>query len=416
VSHRPSSRSALAALAGLALLTLPAAHAAEPTRVHLGSTLPLTGAEARVGGFFKEGYDLAVEEVNKAGGLQVGARKLPVALTLLDDTSTQATAVSLADRLVNSDRVDFLLGTYASHLIEAQSTVGEQNKIPYVNGGGGATKIYKRGFKYLFGTIAPVELLGTTLMQWVEVQQKAGRLPRPAKIALVWENTAHGKDFKKGVSDFVAQSGGAYQISVDESFALDGKDFGALLGKVKAAQVDLFLADAHLPDYITMHRQYVAAGLCHKVVSYGARGSEKSAIEALGQENVNYVLSGVWWSAQLGQKPGPAQDFVKLFQARYGNRQPEWFQALAYESARALFSAISQAGSLDREAVRQKLSELKMTSLLPGGTLQFPAALGNQAQNPFVVQQNLPDGSSPIVFPPDAATGTAVAANPRCAK
>jgi len=410
------SRRALAALAALSLLSAPAARAAEPTRVHLGATLPLTGAEARVGGFFKEGYELAVEEVNKAGGLQVGARKLPVALTLLDDTSTQATAVSLADRLVNNDKVDFLLGTYASHLIEAQSTVGEQNKVPYVNGGGGATKIYKRGFKYLFGTIAPVELLGTTLMQWIDVQQKAGKLPRPAKIALVWENTAHGKDFKKGVSDFVAQSGGGYQITVDESFALDGKDFGALLGKVKAAGVDLFLADAHLPDYITMHRQYVAAGLCHKVVSYGARGSEKAAIEALGQENVAYVLSGVWWSPQLGQKPGPAQDFVRLFQAKYPGRQPEWFQALAYESARALITSISQAGSLDREAVRQKLSELRMPSLLPGGTLQFPAALGNQAQNAFVVQQNLPDGSSPIVFPPDAATGSAVAANPRCAK
>ena len=417
MAHRLASlRRALTALAGLALLFAPAARAAEPTRVHLGATLPLTGAEARVGGFFKEGYELAVEEVNKAGGLQVGARKLPVALTLLDDTSTQATAVSLADRLVNSDKVDFLLGTYASHLIEAQSTVGEQNKVPYVNGGGGATKIYKRGFKYLFGTIAPVELLGTTLMQWIDVQQKAGKLPRPAKIALVWENTAHGKDFRKGVSDFVAQSGGAYQIPVDESFAFDGKDFGALLGKVKAAGVDLFLADAHLPDYITMHRQYVAAGLCHKVVSYGARGSEKAAIEALGQENVNYVLSGVWWSPQLGQKPGPAQDFVKLFEAKHAGRKPEWFQALAYESARALFAAISQAGSLDREAVRKKLSELKVTSLLPGGTLQFPAALGNQAQNAFVVQQNLPDGSSPIVFPPDAATGSAVAANPRCAK
>lgn len=394
-----------------------AARAADPAaRIHVGATLPLTGAEARIGGLFKEGYNLAVEQVNKAGGLQVGAKKLPVTLTLLDDTSSQANAVSLADRLVNSDKVDFLLGTYSSHLVEAQSTVGEQYKVPYVNGGGGATKIYRRGFKYLFGTLSPVELLGATLMQWIDAQQKAGKLPRPAKIALLWENTAHGKDFRKGISDFASKSGGAYQIAVDESFALDGKDFSALLGKVKAANVDLFLADAHLPDYITMHRQYVAAGMCHKVVSYGARGSEHSAIEALGQENVNYVLSGVWWSAQLGIRPGLAQDFVKAFQARYGNRQPEWFQALAYESARALFTSIQQAGSLDREAVRKKLTELRMPSLLPGGTLEYTASLGQQVQNAFVVQQNLPDGSSPIVFPPDVATGTAVAANPRCAK
>jgi len=409
------------ALLGLALAAAvagpPAARAAEPrTKVSLGATLPLTGAEARIGGFFKEGYELAVEEANKQGGLLVGGKRLPVELTILDDTTTQATAVSLADRLVNSDGVDFLLGTYASHLVEAQSTIGEQNRVPYVNGGGGASKIYKRGFKYLFGTISPVELLGTTLMAWIDVQQKAGKLPRPARIALLWENTAHGKDFRKGVSDFSAASGGAYQIAVDESFPLDGKDFSALLGKVKAANVDLFLADAHLPDYITMHRQYVSAGLCHKVVSYGARGSEKGAIEALGQENVNYVVSGVWWSAELGKKPGLAKAFVESFAARYGGRKPEWFQALGYESARALFTAIEQAGSLDREAVRSKLAALKMPSLLPGGTLEYPASGGQQAQNPFVLLQNLPDKTSPIIYPPADATGVAVGANPRCAK
>jgi branched-chain amino acid transport system substrate-binding protein len=339
-----------------------------------------------------------------------------VKLLLLDDTSTQATAVSLEDRLVNSDKVDFLLGTYASHLVEAQSTVAEENRIPYVNGGGGATKIYRRGFKYLFGLISPVELLGHTLMLWIDEQQKAGKLPRPAKIALLWENTAHGKDFRKGISDFSAKSGGAYQIAVDESFELNGKDFAPLLGKVKAAGVDLFLVDAHLPDYITMHRQYIAAGLCHKVVTYGARGAEKDAIQALGAENIAYVLSGVWWSPQLAQKQAQSRDFVNAFKARYGGREPEWFQALAYESARVLFAAIQQAGKLDREAVRVKLQAMKGPSLLPGGTLEFRPEVGDQVQNSFVVQQNQKDGSAPIIFPKDSATGVGVGANPKCAK
>jgi branched-chain amino acid transport system substrate-binding protein len=416
---RPTRLVPLASCLALALLALapsPSALAAEKTKIVIGATLPLTGAEARVGGFFKEGYELAFEEANKKGGLSVGGKKLGVELILQDDTTNQATAVSLADRLVNSDKVDFLLGTYASHLVEAQSTVGEQNRVPYVNGGGAATKIFKRNFKYLFGLLAPVELLGTTLMQWIDEQQKAGLLPKPAKIALVWENTAHGKDFRKGISDFAQKSGGAYQIAVDESFELNAKDYGALLGNVKAANVDLFLVDAHLPDYITMHRQYVQAGLCHKVVSYGARGSEEAAVKALGEENVRYVVSGVWWSPLLAAKPGPSRDFVESFKARYGGRSPEWFQALGYESARALFQAIEQAGKVDREAVRAKLAALKMPSLLPGGTLEFKAEFGQQAQNPFVVQQNLPGGTSPIIFPKDAATGQGVGVNPRCAK
>ncbi len=413
---RPFPRRSLTSLAAAALaLSLPSKALAAKDKIVIGATLPLTGAEARVGGFFKEGYDLAFEEVNKKGGLEVGGKKIPVQLVLQDDTSTQATAVSLADRLVNSDKVDLLLGTYASHLVEAQSTVGEENRVPYVNGGGGATKIYKRGFKYLFGLISPVELLGTTLMQWIDEQQKANKLPRPAKIALVWENTAHGKDFRKGISDFAQKSGGAYQIVVDEAFELNGKDFGALLGKVRAANVDLFLVDAHLPDYITMHRQYVAAGMCHKVVTYGARGAEKDAIQALGKENTAYVLSGVWWSNQLAARPGLSRDFVALYKAKYGkDREPEWFQALGYETARILFAAIRKAGKVDREAVRAALASTRFPSLLPGGTVEFKPELGQQVQNPFVVQQNQPDGTAPIIFPKDVATGTGVGANPRC--
>ncbi len=411
----PVARRAASLLAVLLAAVAPASsRAAPPSQVSIGATLPLTGSEARIGGFFKEGYDLAVEEVNKRGGLDVGGRKLPVSFTLLDDTSTQATAVSLADRLINVDKVDFLLGTYASHLVEAQSTVAEQNRVPYVNGGGGATKIYRRGFKYLFGLISPVELLGHTLMQWLDEQQKAGKIARPARIALLWENTAHGQDFRKGVSDFVAKSGGAYSIAVDESFELNGKDFGALLGKVKAANVQLYLVDAHLPDYITMHRQYVAAGLCHQVASYGARGAEADAVKALGRENVDRILSGVWWNAELGERPGVSQRFVQAFKARYGGRTPEWFQALAYESARVLFLAIEQAGTLDREAVRAKLAGMKTDSLLPGGRLEFSAAFGNQVQNPFVVQQNMPTGHAPIIYPKVVASAVGVAPNPKC--
>jgi branched-chain amino acid transport system substrate-binding protein len=108
-----------------------------------------------------------------------------------------------------------------------------------------------------------------------------------------------------------------------------------------------------------------------------------------------------------------AKQFVEAFKARYGGRTPEWFQALGYEAVRALLEAIHQAGTLDREAVRAKLAALKMASLLPGGTLDFPQDKGGQIQAPFVVQQNTPDGA-PIIFPQSIATAAGVAPNPRC--
>jgi branched-chain amino acid transport system substrate-binding protein len=389
-----------------------ASDTAVPDKIVIGSTLPLTGAESKTGGRYKQGYQLAVDEVNAAGGIDINGKKVKVELKLLDDTTDQAKAVNLAQRLITSDKVNAFLGTYSTPLVEAQSTVAEQNKIPYVNGGGAATSIYAKGYKWIFGTLATVENLATTEMGWIDGQQKAGKLPKPAKVAVVWENTSHGKDFRKGIEEFAKKSNGAYKIVVDESFALDGKDFSAVLNKVDAAKADLFMVDAHLPDFITMHRQYLSSGMCNKVITYGARGTELDAEKALGQKGVTYILSAVWWNAQLGDK-GLTKKFVDSFTKKFG-APPEWYQAVSYEAARSLFTAISNAKSVDKTKVRDALSSLQMTSILPGGKLSFPADKGGQADYPFVVQQNLPDGTQPIIFPTDVATGKGSAPNPGC--
>ena len=79
-------------------------------------------------------------------------------------------------------------------------------------------------------------------------------------------------------------------------------------------------------------------------------------------------------------------------------------------------TAIEQAGTLDKTKVREKLVVMKIPSILPGGELTFPAEFGQQSHAPFVVQQNQPDGSAPIIAPADSATGKGVAPNPNCGK
>src|SRR2546427_7554288 len=168
-----------------------AATAPSGSEILIGATLPLTGSEARIGGFYKEGYDLAFEEANQNGGVSVGGRKMQVRLTLLDDTSTQATAASLADRLINSDKVQFLLGTYSSHLVEAQSVVAEQNHVPYVNGGGGAEEVYKGGFKYPFGGLLPVQPASSARMAGIASEPRVGKLPAAAQVLWPLDNPSH---------------------------------------------------------------------------------------------------------------------------------------------------------------------------------------------------------------------------------
>jgi branched-chain amino acid transport system substrate-binding protein len=119
----------------------------------------------------------------------------------------------------------------------------------------------------------------------------------------------------------------------------------------------------------------------------------------------------VWWNAQLGTQ-GITKKFVDAFKAKY-KRDPEWYQAMAYETARALFLALEKAATLDRDKVRDALAAMDVESIVPGGKLQFKQENGQQATYPFVVQQNQPDGTAPIVWPKESAK-TPGTPNPSC--
>ena len=381
----------------------------------IGASLPLTGPEAKAGARVKDGYELAFAEAVQHGGLLVGSRRMRLRLQIVDDGSDKQRAADLAGELVHKHGADFLLGSFSTPIVEAQSAAAEKLKVPYVTSSGSASSLYQRGFKYLFSISAPISQLATAVMRWIDEEERAGNLPKPVRVAVAWENTAHGKDVRSGVSTFVTNTPAhrsAFQLVFDESFELNTKDFKPLLGRIQAANADVLLVDAHLQDYINMQKQYLAMGMCHKILSYGARGPEREAHEALPKGGTDYVVSAVWWDSQVGSN-GLAKAFVEAFNGKYG-RLPEWYEALAYESARALFAAIEKAGSIDRDLVRDSLASLKMESIVPGGYLTFPGEYGYQAHYLFVVQQNMPDGSSPIIYPKIAQVKDGIASNPRC--
>jgi branched-chain amino acid transport system substrate-binding protein len=185
-----------------------------------------------------------------------------------------------------------------------------------------------------------------------------------------------------------------FTIVLDQSFDLNGTDFTPLLTQVKGSGADAFLSDAHLPDYITMHRQYTQQGLSHKMITYAARGPDQKAREALGPA-ADYLVAGLWWSPVL---PLPAaQKFAADYKAKY-NATADWFQALAYDTARVMFAGISRAGTLDGTKVRDALASIDFKdSLLPGGEIKFQA--DGRPMTPYMMVQNLPNNEVQIIWP-----------------
>lgn len=382
-----------------------------PAEIVLGAALPLTGSNSNEGGFFKKAYDLAIKEVNDGGGIMVKAfnKKIPVRLIVYDDKSDTTTSVQMYEKLATEDKVNFFLGGYSTPLVQAQTVVPEKYQIPYVNGGGAtAAGIYDRGFKNIFGLLANIAKLSGTLTKWMATQQDAGKLPKPLKVAVIAENTSHGSEFRKGFADAAQASPDRFQIVLSEAFELNLKDADPILQKVKAANADVFAADARVADYTTIQKHYAELGLYHLVISYGPRGPEKAARDALGKAS-NFIVAANWWDK--GLKDDASVAFITKYKAAY-NQDPEWFAALGYETARTMVAAITNAGTLDRAQVRDALAKTKLTpSLVIGGVVQFGA--NGQIDNDYLMTQNMPDGTTAIIYPPNLATGPATVPYPK---
>jgi branched-chain amino acid transport system substrate-binding protein len=401
----------LLAFALLVTIVLCASGSARPgddDTISIGVVLPITGREGKPGQFQKEGIELAIKKINDAGGISVKGKKMKLKEVFYDDGSDSAKSASLAERAMSSDNVTAVLGGYSTALGEAEAVKPDRYQTPWIATGAGATSIFNHGYQYVFGILSPIPGLGTSTAEFLGSLADQGKLKKGLKLALVVENTDHGIDYVNGIQEWIKAHPGYFTVVFNEKFELGGTDFSPLLQKVKAARADIFLSDAHLQDYITMHRQYLQSGMHHQMISYGARGPEADARKALG-DGINYIFAGIWWSDKL---PYPqVKQFIQDYKAFTGRDPDSWYAATAYDAMRILAQAISQAGSTDKTKVRDALHKAVLKdSLLPGGTVKFGP--NGQAGYPFVIVQNQPGGKIEIVFPKDGATGKPIAPTP----
>jgi branched-chain amino acid transport system substrate-binding protein len=378
--------------------------------IRIGVVLPITGREAKPGQYQREGYELAMKQINDGGGIMVKSKgkKLPIKEVFYDDGSDQAKSAGLVERAMTTDEVTAVVGGYSTALGEAESVMPDRYQTPWITAGAAATHIFSRGYQFIFGALSSTDLLGYTTGEFLGSLVDSGKLKKNLAVALAVENTDHGVEYGAGVNRWVQEHPGYFHVVFNEKFDLGSPDYSGLLQKVKNAKADIYLVDAHLQDYITMERQYIQSGMHHQMLSYGARGPDKDARTALG-DATNYIFAGLWWTKNL---PYPQ---VKKFNADYlafaGHEPDSYYPAPAYDAMRALAAAIEQAGSLDKTAIRDALRNVELKdSLLPGQTLHF--GKNGQVSNPFIIVQNKPENKTDIVYPKDGATGDSVAPRP----
>ena len=304
--------------------------------IKVGSIGPLSGAVAVYGVECKNGIDLAVEEINAAGG--VNGQLLQIIAE--DDEGNPEKSVSAYKKLVTKDGVKFIIGSLTSGCTQAITQSAQAQKIIQIAPAATAPAITDAG-NYIFRTCFIDPFQGTVGGKF------AGDILGANSAAILYDI---GNDYSVGLkenfyNEFERLGG---RVIAQESYNTGDKDFNAQITKIKNVNPDVI----YLPDYYgtvaLIAKQLRAQGIVKPIV--GADGWD-GLTENAGEE----VLNGYYSNHYATDSDSEAvQKFVGAFEAKYG-KKPNSFAALGYDSVYLLKDAILNAGTTETAAVRDAL-------------------------------------------------------------
>jgi branched-chain amino acid transport system substrate-binding protein len=388
-----SIRLFLVVCSGAAILagsTMPVA-AADDTIV-FGSAVSLTGSLAKEGKLTQEGYDFWKNYVNAHGGIKVGKKAYKVDIKYYDDESKPASAAQLAERLIDQDHVNFILGPYGSGTAFTVAQMVERKKIPMVEGNGAAEKIFSQGFRYTFAVLSPAKRYLEGMID-MALHQK----PRPQTIAISAASDAFSLEVQAGAADYASSHG--MKVVYNNKYPETATDVSSVISAIKAANPDLILNAGHLQDALLVQKGLKEQNVQAKLYGYSVGPDTPDFASSLGKD-ANYVFGGAQWSESVkyhADKPGfynTAPEYAKAFEAVYHHR-PDYHNAESTATCLAFQYAIQNAGSLDPEKVRDALAKLDVTTFY--GLLKFDSR-GINVYKPMVTNQ-IQNGKLVTVWP-----------------
>jgi branched-chain amino acid transport system substrate-binding protein len=363
-----------------------ASAAAAPIKI--GISLPITGDFSQPGTAALKGYRVWERYVNTHGGLL--GRK--VKLVIKDDQSDQNTIVNDYNALINSNKVDLLLGTFSSLLNLPASAVAEKFKMVYVEPAGGSPKMFNRGFQYLFfAQQATAVHQGDLFSKWAK--QYAGSQIKTA--AYPEQDDPFAAPVAEGIRAKLEAAG--VKTVYQTTYAPDTTDFDTIASAIKASGADIVVQGAVFDDGVGLIRSMKKVGYSPKALFQTSAPSEAKAFsDGIGLANTEGIFYAVSWSPiAKGPRYPLNQDFLSLYQKMYGAGQiPAEDSADAFAAAQVLMIALKKVGKVDQDAIKDWLHSHPVRTIL--GPLSWDST-GAPRQAFFLAQWQ--GGKSHIVAP-----------------
>ena len=358
--------------------------------IKIGAVVPLTGRYAALGGQVKTGYELGVQQINAAGGVPIGGKKLQIELMILDDESDPTKTVARMETLAAQNVVAYLGGA-GSDLHAAASSIADKNKIPYLGVAFAFYGIHQQGLRYLFSPFPKSPDLTNETFVFLDAAIPAAQ--RPRKVALFLERTDWGKEMG-ALWEGTAKKHG-YQIVASGEYAPGSKDFSDLILKAKSAGAETVLALPSPPDGMTIVKQMKELDFNPKVNLFIRAADPPVWSQNLSKDGDYVLLSPGWHFAARYPKVTEINDaHQKLF-----NRPADPLVGPSYACLQILADALTRAKTLDRDKLRDAVAATKMTTVV--GPVRFrPDGTGEVK----VFFQQWLKGKQELVWPKEFAT------------
>jgi branched-chain amino acid transport system substrate-binding protein len=361
-----------------------------PATIKIGAVVPLTGRYGALGDQVKSGYELAVDDINKAGGVQVKEldRKIPLELKLLDDASDLTQNGQRIESLNSSEQVLVQLGGAGSDLHAAAASLAEKNKTPYLGIAFALNSIHQRGLKYLFSPFPKSPGIAKTTFDLMDSLS-----PKPTKVAIFAEKTDWGAELHELWAKEAKARG--YEIVADEEYAPGAKDFAPMILKAKSTNAEAVLALPNPPDGMAIFKQMKELDFNPTFDFFIRAPDNLSWIQNLGKDGDQTILAP-GWSPDL-KFPGVEQ-LKAAHQARY-NKPADALVGPAYALVQITANSIERAGRLDRDAVRDAIAATDLMTV--EGPVKFnPDGTGQV----LVVVNQYQNGKQVLIWPKEQAS------------
>ena len=321
-----------AGTAGALALGFPAIVKAQSGAIKIGHVTPLTGFLGALGEYAVMGMKMAVEEVNAAGGVM--GRQLDV---MSEDSVNPATASTKAQRMLERDGVEFLMGEINSASAKTIMQVAARNKRLFLQIGARSDVLRGKDCnRYTFHVDIPVTVMVNAAGQALA---REGHI-KGKRIYFLTSDYLFGHDLAKAAKAFVAANGGT--LVGDELTATDTTDFSPFLLKIRQAKPDLVATNLGGNQVTNFVKQYAEFGLPYQVAGFNLNTADAWSA---GEGN----LAGIWptvWHHDL-DTPG-SKAFVAAFRQKYG-KPPENHAWIEYVSLKIMAQAMNATKSVDTE-------------------------------------------------------------------